>query len=170
MKQLLLIPLLIIPYLIYIRVKHGMTVSISATAKFHKSTLEKVWFGLSLWAVGIPLMIVGFESSDPEDTLILWLLAGGLICLIAAAQVFWKGGMEYKAHMIGSYGGIGSGMLALLIHCTSFITILLVSVFALFASVQLIPWKKFNKYKIKNRIYWVEVAAIVTAQLALYFT
>ncbi|WP_340112606.1 hypothetical protein [Maribellus mangrovi] len=167
MKALLLIPLLLIPYLLYIYWRYGMTVSISATAKHHRSTWESVWFALSLWAVGIPLMIVGFEVSNPDSVLILWLLAGGFICLIGAAQVFWKGGMEYKAHMTGSYGGIGAGMLALLIHCTSVVTIALVSLFVVFAAVQMIPWKKFEKYKIQNRIYWVEVSAIVTAQLAL---
>ena len=170
MKALLLLPFLMIPYLVYIRVRYEMTISISATAKHHKSTWEKVWFALSLWAVGIPLMIVGFEASNPDDTLILWLLAGGFICLIGAAQVFWRGGMEYKAHMAGSYGGIGSGMLALLIHCTSVVTIALVSLFIVFAAVQMVPWQKLEKYKLKNRIYWVEVAAIATAMLALYFT
>nr|WP_319268287.1 hypothetical protein [uncultured Draconibacterium sp.] len=169
MKTLLLIPLLMIPYLVYMRIRYGMTVSISATAKHHTSIWESVWFSLSLWAVGIPLMLVGFVLSNPEQTLVLWLLAGGLICLIGAAQVFWRGGMEYKAHMIGSYGGIGSGMLALLLHCTSFVTVALVGLFAVFTAVQMLPISKMDKYKLNNRIYWVEVAAIATAQLALYF-
>lgn len=170
MKALLLLPFLMIPYLVYIRVNYGMTISISATAKHHKSTCESVWFALSLWSVGIPLMIVGFEASNPDDTLILWLLSGGFISLIGASQVFWRGGMENKAHMAGSYGGIGSGMLALLIHCTSAVTIALVSLFVVFAAVQMIPCQKLDKYKLKNSIYWVEVAAIATAMLALCIT
>ena len=156
-----------VPYLIYMRVKYEMTISISATAKHHKSSWEKLWFALSLWCVGAPLMIIGFDVSG-DGVLILWLLAGGFICLIGASQVYWNGGMEYKAHMLGSYGGIGSGMIALLIHCSSLITYLLVGAFVVFTAVQMIPWSKFDKYKIANRIYWVEVAAIITAILSLW--
>ncbi|MFV0269883.1 MAG: hypothetical protein ACK5HT_22420 [Draconibacterium sp.] len=168
MKTLLLIPLLLIPYLLYVYWKYGMTKSISETYRFTQKW-EKVWFTISMFLVAIPIMIVGFDVSDPEQVLILWLLAGGLICLIGATQVFWNGGMEHTAHMLGSYGGIGAGMLALLIHCTSVVTIALVNLFVVFAALQMIPWNKFEKYKIPHRIYWVEVAAIVTAQLALLF-
>lgn len=171
MKELLLIPFLIVPYLVYMKRKAGMTVSISATAKHHTNAWEKLWFALSLWAVGVPLMIVGFDVSG-DGVLILWLLAGGFICLIGASQVYWnkekngKMDTEGKAHMLGSYGGIGSGMVALLVHCSSWVTYLLVGAFVVFTAVQMIP--KFDKYKLKHNIYWVEVAAIITSILSLW--
>lgn len=167
MKELLLIPFLMVPYLVYMYRKAGMTVSISATAKHHTNAWEKLWFALSLWAVGVPLMVVGFDSSG-DGVLILWLLAGGFICLIGASQVYWKGGSEYTAHMLGSYGGIGSGMVALLVHCSSWPTYLFVGAFVVFTAVQMIPWAKFEKYKLKHNIYWVEVAAIITSILSLW--
>ena len=65
-----------------------------------------------------------------------------------------------------TYGGIGSGMVALLVHCSSWPTYLLVGAFVVFTAVQMIP--KFEKYKLKHYIYWVEVAAIITSVLSLW--
>ena len=164
MKTLLLIPLLLIPYLLYIYWRYGMTKSISETYRLTQKW-EKVWFTISMFLVAIPIMIVGLDVSDPEQVLILWLLAGGLICLVGVAPVFWKGGMEHTMHMLGAIGGICCGMLALLLHCLSWFTVLFVGLFAAFTATQYLV----VKIRVRNRTYWIEVAAIVTVLLSLLF-
>lgn len=165
MKPLLLIPLLLVPYLLHVRYRYGMTGSISDTYRLTKKW-EKVWFTLSLWAVAIPIMVVGFSQSNPDQVLILWLLAGGGICLVGAAPIFWKGGMEYKAHMVGAIGGIFSGILAVVIHCFSWFSLFGAILFILFFVSQ----KFTTKYRINNSTYWVELVALLVVGLVLFFT
>lgn len=168
MKTLLFLPLLLVAYLIYIRVRYGMTVSISATAKLHKQVWEKAFFSLSLWlGISIPFIVLGIEACEPDSVQVLWFFAGCGIALVGTAQVFWEGGMEHRMHMIGAYGGIGLGMVAVLVHLWSWSSVLLVGLFVLFALAQMLPLKSLQKWKIPNSTYWLEVAAIIVIEMAL---
>lgn len=163
MKELLLIPIVVMAsYLIWVYSKYGMSKSISASFKFLKG-FEKVIFSLVLWAVAFPLIIVGLDGIPDGEVKILFFLSGSLIALIGASPTYWVKGQEQIAHYIGSYGGIGIGMLALLLHYISFTTLGLVSLFILFTSAQFLT----KVYRVKNFIYWVEVAAIITSVTVL---
>lgn len=163
MKTLLLIPVVALSlYLIYIYLKYEMTYSISSTYKVVRGW-EKPWFTVTLWSVALPIIIVALENIPGDGVKILFFLAGALICLVGAAPLFWEGGLEYRMHMIGSYGGIGLGMIASLIHFWSFFTVFFVALFALFTASQMLT----SKYRISNHIYWIEVSALITVILIL---
>lgn len=159
MKELLLIPIITMTtYLIYVYIKYGMSKSISASYKFLKG-IEKPIFSLVLWATAFPLIIVGLQNIPEGQVKILFFLSGALIALIGASPKYWIKSQEQIAHYVGSYGGIGLGMLALLIHFPTMITLGLVTLFALFTSSQFLT----KVYRVNNFIYWVEVAAILTS-------
>lgn len=168
MKAFLFFPLLMVVYLLVMYFKYGMTISISATAKKHTSTLETVFFSLTL-LVGIvfPFAALGFEASEGSNFQFVWLFASAFIGLIHAAQAYWKNRQIYLVHMAGSYVGIIAGMLAVLLTIHSVFSIVVVSLFALFAVSQMIPLKFIEKLKVPNHIYWVEVSAIFSVWLVL---
>lgn len=166
MKYLLLIPILTLAvYLLYVRIKYGMTKSVSATYKKLKG-LEKPLFTITLWAVAIPIMIVGIESAPNNYPEILFFLAGAGICLVGASPMYWSGKMEKTAHYIGSYGGIGFGMIACIIYLFSPLILLSVSLYAIFVIIQM----KVKKLQLNNHIYWIEVIALVTVCAILYLS
>lgn len=139
--------------------KYGMSISISSTYKFLKG-IEKPLFSFVLWITALPIMIVGIDLSEGLWSQFLFFFAGAGICLVGAAPSFWTSKMEHTVHLIGSYGGIGLGMIACLVNLFSVWTAILVGVFGLFALLTLY-------LKLKNHIYWIEVSAIVIVCLIL---
>jgi len=157
MKQLLLIPLIIVPiYLLYVYFKYGMTKSISATYK-HVKGLERPWFSFTLLSIAIPVMIVGIEAVPDNLPEVLFFIAGSLLCLVGASPKFWSGKMELTAHLIGSYGSIGLGMIACLVYFFNAPTIFYIGIYGLFVLSQFfVKWMR-----LPNHVYWVEVGAII---------
>lgn len=165
MKQLLLIPIITLAvYLIYVYWRHGMTYSISSSYR-KLIGWEKPFFTLTMWAVAIPIMIVGIDSVPNNWPEILFFLAGSGICLVGASPEYWSGKMELTAHLIGSYAGIGLGMLACLIYLFSPLSIILVSAYAAFVISQMF----IKKLRVPNYIYWIEVVALIIVCSILYF-
>ena len=164
MKALLIIPIVALAtYLLYVRIKYKMTASISDTYKIIKGW-EKPWFTITLWCVAVPIIIVGIENIPENTPQILFFIAGGLIVLVSSSPEFWSNKRELTAHRIGSYGGISFGIVACLVHYYSLVTLILVTIFVVFAILQLLNIKQL---KIPNHIYWIEVAAIVMVSLVL---
>lgn len=164
MKALLLIPIITITlYLIYVYWRHGMTKSISATYK-KLTGLEKPLFTITLWAVAVPVMIVGIDSVPNNWTEILFFLAGSGICLVGASPKYWSGKMELTAHLIGSYGGIGMGMIACVLYLFSPVVLILVASYLVFVIIQMF----IKKLRINNYIYWIEILALINISTILY--
>jgi hypothetical protein len=141
-----------------------MTHSISATYK-KLTGAEKPLFTITLWAVAVPLMIVGIKSVPDNWPEILFFLAGTGICLVGASPAYWTNKMELTAHLIGSYAGIGFGMTACLIYCFSITTLTLISFYGLFILSQFFV----KKIQLKNYTYWMEVLALVIICTVLFF-
>ncbi len=158
MKELLWIPVFTVTiYLLYVYLKYGMTISISATYK-HVKGWERPWFSVTLCSIAIPVMIVGIEAVPVNKSEVLFFLAGSLLCLVGASPKFWSGKMELTAHLVGSYGSIGLGMIASLVYFFNAPTIFYVGIYGLFVLSQFfVSWMRLNNY-----IYWVEVGAIIT--------
>lgn len=164
MKYLLIIPLATLSlYLLFVHVKYGMSYSISASYRYLQGW-EKVLFTLTMWAVAIPIMILGIDSVPNNYPEILFFLAGAGICLVGASPAYWSGKMELTAHLIGSYGGIGFGMIACVLYLFSPLTVILVSLYAAFAASQML----IKKLQVKNYVYWLEVVALIVVCSILY--
>ena len=164
MKALLLIPIITLTlYLIYVYWRHGMTKSISETYR-KLIGWERPLFTITMWAVAIPIMIVGIESVPNNWPEVLFFLAGFDICLVGASPAFWTNKMELTAHLIGSYGGIGMGMIACLLYLFSPAVLLSVMGYLAFVIIQIFV----KKLRINNYIYWMEVAALVVISGILY--
>lgn len=164
MKYLLIIPLATLSlYLLFVYVKYGMSYSISASYRYLQGW-EKVLFTLTMWAVAIPIMILGIDSVPNNYPEILFFLAGAGICLVGASPAYWSGKMELTAHLIGSYGGIGFGMIACVLYLFSPLTVILVSLYAAFAASQML----IKKLQVKNYVYWLEVVALIVVCSILY--
>lgn len=164
MKALLLIPIITLTlYLIYVYWRHGMTKSISETYR-KLIGWERPLFTITMWAVAIPIMIVGIESVPNNWPEVLFFLAGFGICLVGASPAYWSGKMELTAHLIGSYGGIGFGMIACVLYLFSPLTVILVSLYAAFAASQML----IKKLQVKNYVYWLEVVALIVVCSILY--
>ena len=165
MKELLFIPIVsLTAYLLFVYIKYGMSYSISASYKYLQGW-EKTMFTLTMWAVAIPIMIVGINKVPNNYPEILFFLAGSGICLVGASPKYWSGKMELTAHLIGSYGGIGFGMLACLLYLFQPLTITLVTGYVLFAASQIL----IKKLQLPNFVYWLEIVALVVISLILYF-
>ncbi len=163
MKALLLIPIITLTlYLIYVYWRHGMTKSISETYR-KLIGWERPLFTITMWAVAIPIMIVGIESVPNNWPEVLFFLAGFGICLVGASPAFWTNKMELTAHLIGSYGGIGMGMIACVLYLFSPLTVILVSLYTAFAASQMLT----TKLRIKHHIYWIEVVALLVICIIL---
>lgn len=163
MKNLLLIPTLSITiYLIYVYVKYGMTESISKTFAKLKPW-EQPFFTIMLAAVAFPIMYIGIESTDKELAKGLFFLAGSLIVLVGASPKFWESKMENTAHLIGSYGGIGIGMIACFVAGFPVLTLIPIFLFATFTLIQFFV----KKWQLWNYIYWIEVSALLAVVLTL---
>lgn len=156
-------------YLLWYHRKYGMTGSISATFKGLQKK-EKILMPLTLWATAFPIMIVGVLKAPTVITKVLFGVAGGLILLISVSPMYWKkktknNRIQSLIHYIGSYGGIGIGMVACLLSFSSLPTILIIIAYIAFvASQMLLKWKFIN-----NHIYWIEVIAIIICVGVEYF-
>ena len=166
MSKVLLIPVITMTaWLIYVRVRYEMTESISKTYMVITKAWEQMWFVLTLWSVALPVMAVGLEMTFVEQKSgILFFLAGTGIALVGAAPAFWLTKHEYWAHMIGSYGGIGFGIISCFIYFNDFLTFLICGAYSAFVVTQFL----FKKLRINNYIYWVEVFALLTVVSVLY--
>lgn len=165
MKDLIIIPVATLTlYLLFVYVKYGMSYSISASYKYLQGW-EKVLFTVTMWAVAIPIMIVGIDSVPNNYPEILFFLAGSGICLVGASPEYWSGKMELTAHLVGSYSGIGFGMLACLLYLFNPLAVILVSVYAAFVASQVLT----KKFQLPNYVYWLEVAALIVVCVVLYF-
>jgi len=163
MKELLLVPILsLATYLLYVYIKYGMTISISETYRELKIK-EKFLFTVTLWAVAIPIIIVSIETVKDQSP-VLFFIAGSLLMLVSASPTFWSGKMELTAHLIGSYGSIGIGIVACLDYFFNPITIYISGAYILLVVVQFF----IKKLRLNNFIYWLEIGAIITVTWVLY--
>ncbi len=163
MKNLLLIPIFsMLIYLIYVYIKYGMTESISKTFAKLKPW-EQPFFTIMLTAVAFPIMYIGIETAHTELAKGLFFLAGSLIVLVGASPKFWESRMENTAHLIGSYGGIGIGVIACFVAGFPVLSLIPVFIFVLFTGAQFL----IEKSQLPNHIYWVEVMAFFSVALVL---
>lgn len=158
------LPLIVVAYLIYVRIRYGMTRSISASYKFlthWQSVLPMVvlWIGVSF-----PIMVLGFNASEGNPFQFLWFFAGGLIAFVGAAPVVAKASLAEKVHVVGATGGIAAAAAAVVVSIPSIWSYILAGVFILFTVTQTV--EKLN-LKMKNNTYWIEVAAMAMTWLAL---
>jgi hypothetical protein len=169
MEKLLLISVLSLgSYLVWHYQKYGMSFSISATFQ----TLigwERMLFTLTLWFTALPIIMVGIDKVPNGMPEILFFAAGACIFLVGAAPVYWKSEtasdrQQARMHYIGSYGGIGLGMVASLVYFTSLSTWIIVGAYAVFVLAQMVL-----KWSFKNYVYWVEIAAFLLT-IFLIFT
>jgi len=170
MENLLLIPILAMgAYLLYVYKKYGMTKSISATFQRLQTQNEKLFFIFTLWAVAFPIMIVGILKAPNFFSRLLYFIASGFILVISIAPMYWKSETynnrrQSFMHFLGSYGGIGVGMIATLFAFTTFPVITLIALYFCFVIVQMVlKWQFVNNY-----IYWIEVIAIVLSVFLIY--
>jgi hypothetical protein len=170
MENLLIIPIVsMAAYLLYVYKKYGMTKSISATFQ-RLQKKEKILMPITLWLTAFPIMIVGVLKAPTLFTQVLFGIAGTLILLISVSPMYWKSETKNNRnqallHYVGSYGGIGIGMIACLLSFTSLSVILIIGAYLLFvASQMLLKWKFVN-----NHIYWIEVIAIIISVGLEYF-
>lgn len=170
MENLLFIPILMMAaYLLYVYQKYGMTKSISATFEKLTTQREKLFFIFTLWAVAFPIMIVGILKAPTMHTRLLYFIAGGLILVISVAPMYWKDETHNNRrqrfmHFLGSYGGIGIGMIACLLAFTNLPVIASIVAYAAFVTALMVIKWQF----ITNHIYWIEVVAIILSVVLLY--
>lgn len=149
MKELLIFALAqFIIYLVYVRVKYGMTKSISAT---YYEIKNKWLFTITLWFFAIPLIIVGGKG--------LIFLAGASIGFVAAApRVGEKYKMSEIVHIVGSYLGIASGVIAMGIYYGLWWIPVTQLLFTLLAHYE----------ELRHRTYWIEALAVGLTVYGLY--
>ena len=140
-----------------------MTESISATYK-KLDEWEKPFFTITLWAVAIPIIIVGIDAVPENQPQILFFLAGSGICLVGASPKYWSDKMEKTAHYVGSYGGIGFGVIACLVYLFSPLTLLIIIPFTFYVLSQTI-----DELKLPNHTYWVEIVSLLIVTAVLHF-
>lgn len=144
---LIISAVIFVSYTQFITFKYGIQKSISESYY----DLPRNWqfiFTLTLWGFAFPVIIAA-------NTALLF-LAGGLICLVGAAPAFKKQAMEYKAHMIGAYGGIILGFSSL-VYDYKLYSLVLISVVAMI----------ILRFSVRHYIWWVEVTAFITILLGI---
>ena len=138
-----------ISYVAFIWIKYGIQPSISDSyyiLPLHKKFL----FILFCFGFAIPAIMIGFSST-------LMFIAGSLIMFVGAAPLF-KQSLPHIVHMIGAYGGIIAGELAL---CTDYHLWPIAACFAILAILLMFIIKP------KNKIWWVELLAFVSICVGL---
>ncbi|WP_340114821.1 hypothetical protein [Maribellus mangrovi] len=159
------LPLIVAVYLVYVRIRYGMTRSISASYKF-LTRWQSVFPMVVLWiGISLPIMVLGLSVSDGNPFQFLWFFAGGLIAFVGAAPVVTKASLAEKVHVVGATGGIAAATAAVVLSIPSTWSFILAGVFIVFTITQTI--EKLN-LKMKNNTYWIEIAAMVMAWLALF--
>lgn len=170
MEKVLLIPIITLTtYLLYVYFRYGMTHSISATYQKLINKKEKLLLPIALWLTAFPIMTVGIYQSSTFLARILFFIAEAFILIISVAPMYWKNEtlnnrQQAFMHYLGSYGGIGVGMIACLVYAFNPLSIILVSLYALFVITQML----IKKLQIPNHIYWMEVVAILIISIILY--
>lgn len=144
-----------------------MTKSISATYKKLRGN-EKILFPVTLWGIAFPVMFVGMYDF-PFLSRILFFISGTFLLLVSVSPMFWKNEtpnnrQQAFTHYMGSYGGIGVGMIACLVYYFSSLTIIIVSLYATFTFLQMFV----RKLQLRNYIYWVEVVALFSVCVILW--
>ncbi len=135
-------------YLVYVRVKYGMTKSISAT---YYELNNKWLFTITLWLFVMPFIIVGGKG--------LIFLAGASIAFVAAApRVGDKYQISKWVHLIGSYLGIASGVVAMWVYYGLWWIPVIQLLFTLLAHFE----------ELRHRTYWIEAVAIGLISYGLY--
>ena len=106
------------------------------------SKKEKIAFTLAIWGFSIPLVIVANS--------VLFLIAGGLLCLVGASANFKLNKRENNTHMTGAIGGILLAFVSLVVDFDLF------PIFVVFAMIStfLYLMKDVVKY-----IWWIEILA-----------
>lgn len=169
MKTLLIIPIIALTvYLLYVYWRHGMTYSISATYQ-KLNTKEKILLPITLWCIAFPIMIVGMYEPGVYFARGLFFVAGFFLLLISVAPMYWKNEtlnnrQQAFMHYLGSYGGIGTGMIACLIYYSVLLTWVLVILYGGFVLSQFF----IKKLRIPNHVYWLEVIALIIISTILY--
>lgn len=158
MKILLLIaPLIMCGYLIFVYLKYGMTKSISAT---HPKLAEKEkWMFGTMWVAYATCILMVFSSR--------WFIgASMMLALVAANPNYWdKPGLQDDLHFIGSYSVVTLGYVGLIMQHV-FYGSLITALFIIFALGVELNFRFFKK--VKNDTYWQEVFAALTIPLTLY--
>jgi len=137
---------LMVGYLIYVRLRFGMTHSISAT---YYEIKNKWLFTIVLWGFSIPLMIV---SAKP-----LMFLAGAAICFTGAAPGVDKK-MERRVHVGSSVAGIAIGTIALWVYYGLW---WVVGIQLAFTGIAMI-------FQTKYHTYFIELLAVILIWASIY--
>lgn len=155
MKVLFLLPILMIVYLVYARIKFGMTRSISATYGKLTKLEQLLPITVLIVSVIVPTIVLGFNANPDSPFAFLWWFAGFLILLVGTFPHNKADSVGEKLHVVGATGGIFFGMLAPALTLQGWWNILIPSLYVLFVGVQ-----ELTDKKIKNNTYWTEVIAI----------
>ena len=151
MKTLLIIQgILLLSYLIIVRIKYGMTSSISATVHVLPG-VQKSLYSFFMIVVALPFILI--LSSG-------WgFLSGALLWIDAAAVSVSKkeNPLQSFLHNFGAMGGIGVGMIYLA----------LIGYFWLVLSYLLFMIFLYTN-KIENKTYWNECGALATAYMIMW--
>jgi len=148
---LLISAAIFLSYTWFIASKYGIQKSIS-DSYYQLPNKQKALFTLALWGFAIPIIMLSGISSS-----LLLFLSGGFIALVGAAPAFNSLLMEYKAHMLGEYGGILLGLSSLIVDFGAWEIVVIAIVLAILL-------KLFSK----NYIWWIEVLAFFTILLGRY--
>ncbi|MFY9154119.1 MAG: hypothetical protein WAO52_19015 [Prolixibacteraceae bacterium] len=140
---------LFITYFLYIWFRHGVRQSLS-DSYYALGKNRNFIFTLFWWFFMIPVMIV---ASTP-----LIFFAGSGICFVGASPAF-RNRLEGKVHTISAVAGIFLSMLSLIIDFRYWISAVIFLILSLAIILS----------KIKNRTWWIEIAAILVFLVSLYF-
>lgn len=140
-------------YWVSIWIKYGIQSSISDSF-YRLPDSKKYLFVLTLFTCGMTLAIVGSELT-PHGTPLMF-FGGSLFCLVGVAPLF-KRKIDHIVHMIGAYSGFVLGIAALFYNFHEYV------IASLSAAIIVILF--FSK--MKNKIWWVEVAGACGLLLGL---
>ena len=138
-----------ISYLTFVVITYGVQTSISESY-YRLPKKINFLFTFFCWGFAIPAIILGDNA--------LMFLAGSGIAFVGAAAAF-KDKMTNNVHMIGAYGGVLLSQISIWYNYHMwYITI----IFIILSGTLLL-------LKVKNKIWWVEVAAFLSICIVLYF-
>lgn len=134
-------------YVSFVWIKYGVQESISASY-YKLEGIEKMYFTFFCWGFAVPAIILTQSG--------IMFLAGVGICFVGAAPEF-KAPLSGKVHFTAAVIGILFSQLAILLNFGLWeINI----AFGIFLAISVIS-------KIKNSVWWIEIAAFVSVCVAL---
>ncbi|MFW6310912.1 MAG: hypothetical protein ACOC1K_01625 [Nanoarchaeota archaeon] len=145
---LLFLTTIFISYVWYIWAIYGVQKSISYSF-YRLKGWKKILFTLFCWGFGFPLAMLA--DGDP-----LLFFAGAAFCFVGAANDFKGNELTHNVHMIGAYTGVAMAKIGLWIYYGwwySFASFVAIAIPLLF---------------VKNKIWWIELAAFGTVGTSLY--